>query len=112
MTVMVLLCLGAAFGANENLLLHPQMTSAFAEMQGRVQWINLRAREMDVTDTQKKTYRIKIGPETRIKNNRNEDLMLGDLSLNDAVRIWYSTVDLSAQEIDRLPTLAETLMAD
>ena len=108
----VLLLAGVASLAwgDDPLLLHPDRVSTLAELQGRVQAVDRGNRWVNIEDERGAITQLRVTPETRITNNDNRDLTLAALGRDTAVRVWYNTVDHSAQQIDRLPSLTETLL--
>jgi hypothetical protein len=88
----------------------PQALAGLAEVQGRVETVDAEARRLHITDSLDNPVVVQISPETRIMNPANRDIKLTELRPDDKVRIYYSRVDGSAQQVDRLPTAGGVLL--
>jgi hypothetical protein len=79
----------------------PHRLRGVAEVEGQVQSIDEHRRTIMLRDALDQEYRIQIGIDTPISDTEHGAMSLNDLKENDHLRVYYTTFDMTARQVDR-----------
>lgn len=98
--VLVITQLGVA--ADKTLLQNPQRGRGIAEVEGIVESVDTVNPALALKDDQGHRWKIATARDTAITNTDNAHLSLTDLKQDDRVRVYYTTFNMTARQIDRV----------
>src|SRR4051812_26465884 len=82
-------------------LQEPHRLRGVAEVEGSVESVDTERQRIMLKDALDHNYDIEIGIDTPITDTEHGAMKLTDLKENDNVRIYYTTFDMKARQVDR-----------
>jgi hypothetical protein len=85
-----------------NPALYPEESNRVCEVEGMVQAIDAERQLVTLRDVRDHDYTVRILKETAISDSEHAFMSLTDLRPRDRIRVYYTTFDMGARQVDRV----------
>ncbi len=97
---------------NGSAVANPDQGKKLAEIQGKIESLNTSSRQVTIKDKAGQTVTVIAVPDIRVMDSENRTLAWTDLRQGDHVLAYYDTASRHAFQIDRRPSVGDTLMGN